>query len=63
MCLVCGSVRTWACAAADIQCVDQLSGHRQAVHCVAWGAEPSTLLSGSQAGLDSATQPVNMVSL
>ena len=64
MCLVCGSVRTWACTAADIQYVDQLSGHRQAVHCVAWGAEPSTLLSGSQAGLNSTLQPVNvMVSL
>ena len=63
MCLVCGSVRTWACTAADIQYVDQLSGHRQAVHCVAWGAEPSTLLSGSQAGLNSALQPANVTIL
>ena len=52
------SVRTWACTAADIQCVEQLAGHRQAVHCVAWGAEPSTLLSGSQAGLRPALHPV-----
>jgi hypothetical protein len=43
------SVRTWSCTSADVQCTALLTGHDQAVHCVAWGAEPSSLLSGSQA--------------
>ncbi|KAK9830952.1 hypothetical protein WJX81_001883 [Elliptochloris bilobata] len=42
------SVRTWACTAADIQCVEALTGHAEAVHCVAWGTEPAVLLSGSR---------------
>lgn len=51
------SVRTWTCTPADVQCVAQLTGHGQAVHCVAWGAEPSSLLSGAQARLTRAALP------